>query len=93
MLDPDYDPDRAQKLINSSMSRHLSTRNISFASMHEFLSNLAHRQTDKQTSSGARARTYSSSFVGASEVNKQTDRRTDGHARRMKPLSLSRAAA
>ena len=32
------------------MSRHLSTRNISFKSMHAFLSrppNLAHRQTDK----------------------------------------------
>ena len=26
---PDYNPDRAQKLISSSMSRHLSTRNIS----------------------------------------------------------------
>ena len=52
-LDPDYDPDRAQKLISSSMSRHLLTRNIS--SMHVFLSNLAHRQTDRQTSSGVRA--------------------------------------
>jgi len=38
---PDYNPDRAQKLISSSMSRHLSTRNISFKSMHAFLSNLA----------------------------------------------------
>ena len=46
---PDYDPDRAQKLISSSMSRHLSTHNISFKSMHAFLSNLAHRQTDRQT--------------------------------------------
>jgi len=44
---PDYDPDQAQKLINSSMSRHLSTRNISSKSMHAFLSNLANRQTDK----------------------------------------------
>jgi len=25
---PDYNPDRVQKLISSSMSRHLSTRNI-----------------------------------------------------------------
>jgi len=46
---PNYDPDRAQKLISSSMSRHLSTRNILSKSMHAFLSNLANRQTDKQT--------------------------------------------
>ena len=46
---PDYDPDRAQKLISSSVSRHLSTRNISSKSMHAFFSNLAHRQTDRQT--------------------------------------------
>ena len=38
---PDYDPDRAQKLISSSMSQHLSTRNTSSKSMHAFLSNLA----------------------------------------------------
>jgi len=31
------------------MSRHLSTRNISSKSMDVFLSNLAHRQTDKWT--------------------------------------------
>jgi len=34
---PDYNPDRAQKLISSSKS------------MHAFLSNLANRQTDRQT--------------------------------------------
>jgi len=45
----DYNPDRAQKLISSSMSRHLSTRNISSKSTHAFLSNLAHRQRDRQT--------------------------------------------
>jgi len=44
---PDYDPDRAQKLISSSMSRHLSTSKISPKSMHAFLSNLINRQTDK----------------------------------------------
>jgi len=44
---PDYDPDRAQKVISSSMSRHLSTRNISSKFMHEFLSNLDNRHTDK----------------------------------------------
>ena len=33
-------PDRAQKLISSSMFRHLSTRNISCKSMHAFFSNL-----------------------------------------------------
>ena len=43
---PDYNPDRAQKLISLSMSQHLSTRNISAKSMHMFLSNLANRQTD-----------------------------------------------
>jgi len=48
----DYNPDRAQKLISSSMSRHLRTRNISSKSMHAFLSNLANRQTDRQTNTG-----------------------------------------
>jgi len=56
---PDYNPDGAQKLISSSMSRHLSTCNIPSKSMHAFLSNLAHRQTDRQT----RAKTCTSSFV------------------------------
>jgi len=45
---PDYNPDRAQKLISSFMSRHLSTCNISSKSMHAFLSNLANRQTDRR---------------------------------------------
>ena len=56
---PDYNPDRAQKLISSSMSRHLSTRNISSKSMHAVLSNLANRQTDRQTQANA-----FTSFVG-----------------------------
>ena len=43
----DYDPDFAQKLISSSMSRQLWTRKMSFKSIHAFLSNLANRQTDK----------------------------------------------
>ena len=47
-LHPDYDSDQAQKLISSSMSRHLSTRNILSKSIHAFLSNLAHRQTDQR---------------------------------------------
>jgi len=46
---PDYNPDRTQKLISSSMSRHLSTCNISSKSMHAFLSNLDNSQRDKQT--------------------------------------------
>jgi len=54
-LNPDYDQDRAQKLISSSMSRYLSTRNISSKSMHAFLSDLAHRQTDRQTNELGRA--------------------------------------
>ena len=37
---PDYNPDRAQKLISSSVSRHPSTSNISSKAMHAFLSNL-----------------------------------------------------
>ena len=49
---PDYNPDWAQKLISSSMSRRLSTRNISSKYMHAFLSNLANRQTDRQTNTG-----------------------------------------
>ena len=48
-LDPDYDPDRAQNLISLSVSRHLSTSKISSKSMHVFLSNLANRQTGRQT--------------------------------------------
>jgi len=40
---------RAQKLISSSMSRHLSARKISSKSIHAFLSNLANWQTDMQT--------------------------------------------
>jgi len=47
-LHPDYNPDRAQKLTNLSMSQHLSTHNISPKFMHAFLSNLANRQTDKR---------------------------------------------
>jgi len=44
----DYNPDQAQKLISSSsMSRHLSTRNILSKSVLAFLSNLANRQTDR----------------------------------------------
>jgi len=43
---PEYNLDRAQKLISSSMSRHLSTRNISSKSMHAFLVILL---TDRQT--------------------------------------------
>ena len=39
------------------MSRHLSTRNISSKSTHAFLSNLAHRQTDRQTDKRTRAKT------------------------------------
>ena len=66
---PDYNPDWAQKLISSSMSRHLSTRNISPKSIHAFLSNLANRQTDKRT----RAKTCTSSFVRGN--NKKRGRR------------------
>jgi len=62
---PDYNPDRAQKLISSSMSRHLSTCSISSKSMHAFLSNLANRQTDRQTNE--RGQTHLPSFL--SEVN------------------------
>jgi len=48
---PDYDPDRVQKLISSSMSRQMSTRTrkLSSKSVHAFFSNLANRQTDRQT--------------------------------------------
>ena len=46
---PDSNPDRAQTLISSSLLRHLWTRNISSKSIYAFLSNLANRQTDRQT--------------------------------------------
>ena len=67
---PDYNLDQAQKLISSSMSRHLLTRNISSKSMHAFFNNLANRQTDRQR----RAKTFTSSFVwgksyGLDELN------------------------
>ena len=62
----DYNSDRAQKLISSSMSRHLSTRNISYKSVHAFLSNLANtdRETDRQTDKWTRTNAFTSSFVG-----------------------------
>jgi len=60
---PEYNPDRAQKLISSSMSQRLSTRNISSKSMNAFLSNLANRQTDRQTNA------FTSSFVGGNKQN------------------------
>ena len=63
---PDYNPDRAQKLISSYMSRHLSTRNVSSKSMHTFLSNLAN--TDRQTNKRTRAKTVTSSFVGGNKI-------------------------
>ena len=63
----DYNPDRAQKLTSSSMSQHLSTRNISSKSMHAFLSDLANRQTDIQT----RAKHWPPPL---SEVNEMTSR-------------------
>jgi len=63
---PDYNSDRAQKLISSSMSRHLSTGNISSKSMHAFLSNLANRQTDRR---GQTQRAFTFSFVGGINNN------------------------
>ena len=51
---PDYNPDRAQKLISSSMSRHLSTSNISSKSVYALLSNLA-------------GNAFNSSFVGGNK--------------------------
>ena len=46
---PDYDLDRAQKLISLSMSRHLSTCKMSSKFNYAFLSNLDNTQTDRQT--------------------------------------------
>ena len=54
-------PDRAQKLISSSMSRHLLSRNISSKSMHAFLVILL---TDRQIEKLTRANTFTYSFVG-----------------------------
>jgi len=58
-----YNPDWAQKLISSSMSRHLSTSNISSKSIHAFLINLANRQTDRQTYRQTRVKAFTSSVV------------------------------
>jgi len=38
--------------------------------MHAFLSNLANRQTDIQTNSGVRTKTYTSSVVGGKKTDK-----------------------
>jgi len=65
---PDYNPDMAQKLISSFMSRHLSTRNISPKCMHAFLNNLANRQTDRQTDKRGQTRLP----TPLSEVKKST---------------------
>ena len=62
---PDYNPDWAQKLISLSMSRHLSTRNISSNPCMRFpVILLTDRQTDKRT----RAKTLPPPL---SEVNKE----------------------
>ena len=50
------------------MSRHLSTCNISFKSMHAFLSNIKILLTDRQTDKQTRAKTFTSSFVGDKNV-------------------------
>jgi len=91
---PDYDPDRAQKLISSSTcpdicrhatfhpnvmcrrsySRGLHNRktyaNANAKSRHAFLSNLANRQTDRQTDNRqlTRAKTCTSSFVRGNKL-------------------------
>jgi len=63
---PNYNPDRAQKLISSSMSRHLSTYNISSKSITRFwVILLTDRQTDRQTWANA----FTSSFVGGKKIN------------------------
>jgi len=64
---PDYDPDRAHKLISSSMSRHLSTRKISSKPCTRFwVILLSDRQTDRQTS---RAIAFTSSFVRGKKIS------------------------
>jgi len=78
----DYNPDRAQKLISSSMSRRLSICNISSKFMHAFLSNLADRQTDKQT----RAKSFTSSFIGGKK-NKPS---TFEHVMTRRPRAITR---
>jgi len=64
---------KAQKLISSSMSRHLSTHKISSKSIHAFVSNFANRQTDRQM----QANTFTSSFVGGND--RITSRLEDTH--------------
>jgi len=61
---PDYNPDRAQKLISLSMSWHLSTHNISSKSCTRFWRILL---TDRQTYKLTQAKTFTSCFVGGNE--------------------------
>jgi len=82
---PDYNPDQTQKLISSSMSRHLSTCNISSKSMYVLLSNLANRQTDRQTNVGKNSLT--SSFVGGNK-NRTKMKMYDYYIKKLKPLYL-----
>lgn len=48
-LDPDSDPDHHQNLIDCSLTHFQHTLKISCKSVHNFLSYLGYRQTDKQT--------------------------------------------
>ena len=77
---PDYDPDRAQKLISSSMSRHLSTRKLSSKSMHAFLSNLANRQTYRQ----------SNLHPPLSEVNNNNNNNNNNNMSNIMPFWMTR---
>jgi len=58
----------SEKAIRFRHLDYLSTSNISFKSMHAFLSNLANRQTDRQTDKRTRAKTCTSSFVGGTQT-------------------------
>jgi len=73
------------------MSWHLWTRNISSKSVHTFLSNLANKQTDRQTDKRTRANAFTSYFVGGNCVthaqmsNETSKERT--HNRLLRELS------
>jgi len=62
---PEYNPDRAQKLISLSTSRHLSTHHISSKSMQAFLVIL---RTDRQTDKWMWAKIYTSYCVGGKQA-------------------------
>ena len=69
-------PDHHQNLISSSLYYSGPVHKISSQSVHNFLSNVVHRQTDKQTDRQTNQR-YQKHNLLCQGGNKQTDRQTN----------------